>query len=206
MGEESRKRRDERTVGRAKPRSPLLTSQNRELMPKEQQFHILGELGPTATDEQPQNCGKGKVGKGEEHRAILPRPANWFGSIVPCAVQTFLVFRARVNLERRGKEPSRALHSLRPSGCARRGREHTPRVRDQTPIGVLTPFTLPRAQERSHEPGANPSRWKALRRPLSPGALPQLRASRGWRHHCEALGVTSWNSALFGRLRVPVRG
>jgi hypothetical protein len=127
MREQSRKGRDERTFGRAKPRSPLLTSQNRELMSQEQQFHILGELGPTATDEQSQNCGKGKVGEREEHRAILPRPANWFGSIVPCTVQKFLIFaRARVNLERRGKEPSRAVHSLQPSGCGRRGREHTP--------------------------------------------------------------------------------
>jgi hypothetical protein len=48
--EQSRKPRDERTVGRAKPRSPLLTSQNRELASKEQQFHVLGELGPTAAD------------------------------------------------------------------------------------------------------------------------------------------------------------
>jgi hypothetical protein len=126
MGEESRKRRGERTVGRAKPRSPLLTSQNRELMSKEQQFHILGELGPTATDEQSQNCGKGKVGEGEELRANLPRLANWFGSIVPCAVQKFLV-SARAREPRKtwqGGEPRRTFATAQRLRSP--GREHTP--------------------------------------------------------------------------------
>jgi hypothetical protein len=61
------------TVGGAKPRTPLLTSQNRELVPQEHEFHVLGELGSTAADEQPQNCGKRKVGEREEHRGILSR-------------------------------------------------------------------------------------------------------------------------------------
>jgi hypothetical protein len=97
--EQSSKRRDERTVGRTKRRSPLLTSQNRELVSKEHQFHVFGELGPTAADEQPQNCGKGKVGEGEKHRAILPGPANWFGVDRPLRrSEGFWYPRARVNL------------------------------------------------------------------------------------------------------------
>lgn len=71
--EQSSKRSDERPVGGAKPRTPLLTSQNRELVPQEHEFHVLGELGSTAADEQPQNCGKGKVGEGEEHPGIFSR-------------------------------------------------------------------------------------------------------------------------------------
>jgi hypothetical protein len=43
--EQSRERGDERTVGRSKPRARLLTSENRELVPKEHQFEVLGELG-----------------------------------------------------------------------------------------------------------------------------------------------------------------
>jgi len=74
--EQSRKRSDERTVGGAKPRSLLLTIQNGELVPQQHQLHVLGELGPATADEQPQNSGKGKVGEGKEHRAILPDPAE----------------------------------------------------------------------------------------------------------------------------------
>jgi hypothetical protein len=70
--EQSRKRSDERTIGGAKPRALMLTSQNRELVPKEHQFHVLGELGAATVDEQPQNSSEGKVREGEEHRAILP--------------------------------------------------------------------------------------------------------------------------------------
>jgi hypothetical protein len=43
--EQSRKRRDERPISRAKPRSLLPTSQNRELVPQQHQLHVLGELG-----------------------------------------------------------------------------------------------------------------------------------------------------------------
>jgi hypothetical protein len=70
--EQSSKRSDERAVGRAKPRALLPTSQNRELVAQQPQLHVLGELGPTAADEQPQNCSEGKVREGEKHRAILP--------------------------------------------------------------------------------------------------------------------------------------
>jgi hypothetical protein len=53
--EQSRERGDERTVGGSKPRALLLTSENRELVPKEHQFEVLGELGSSIADEQPQN-------------------------------------------------------------------------------------------------------------------------------------------------------
>jgi hypothetical protein len=51
--EQSSKRGDERTVGGAKPRSPLLTSQDRELVPQHHEFHVLGEIGPSTPNEQP---------------------------------------------------------------------------------------------------------------------------------------------------------
>jgi hypothetical protein len=54
----------------------MLTSQDRELVPKQHQLHILGELGSATANEQPQNRRKGKVGEGEEHQAILPSPAS----------------------------------------------------------------------------------------------------------------------------------
>jgi hypothetical protein len=41
-------------------------------------------------------------------------------------IEVFWYLRARVNLEGRSKEPSRAVHSLRQTGCGRRGREHSP--------------------------------------------------------------------------------
>ena len=63
-----------------------------------QQLHVLGELGPTAASEQPQNCGKGEVGEGKEHRAILRGPANELAADGSCIVQRLLVSaRARVN-------------------------------------------------------------------------------------------------------------
>jgi hypothetical protein len=61
-------RGDERTIGGAKPRALLLASENPELVSQEHQFHVLGELGSSIADEQPQNSGKGKVGEGKEHR------------------------------------------------------------------------------------------------------------------------------------------
>src|SRR6266545_5712062 len=70
------KRSDERTIGGPKPRASMLTSQNRKLVPQQHQLHVLGELGSPTANEQPQNSSKGKVGKGEEHCAILPGPAN----------------------------------------------------------------------------------------------------------------------------------
>jgi hypothetical protein len=42
--EQSSKRGDERTIGGPKPRTLVLTSQNRELVPQQHQLHILGEL------------------------------------------------------------------------------------------------------------------------------------------------------------------
>jgi hypothetical protein len=92
--EQSSRRSDERTIGGAKPRTPLLTSQNRELVPQEHELHVLGELGSTAADEQPQNCGKGKVGEGEEHRGILSRTGR--GLLILARRRGFWCPRARV--------------------------------------------------------------------------------------------------------------
>src|SRR5918994_7566525 len=93
---QSSQRSDERTIGRPKPRTRMLTSQNRELVPQQHQFHVFGELGSTTANEQPQNSSERKVSKGEEHRAILPGPANALTADSSCAVQRFLVFaRAR---------------------------------------------------------------------------------------------------------------
>jgi hypothetical protein len=50
---QSSKRSDERTIGRAKPRTLLLTSQNRELVPQQHQLDVLGELGSSTANEQP---------------------------------------------------------------------------------------------------------------------------------------------------------
>jgi hypothetical protein len=96
LREQSSKRSDERTTGGPKPRTLVLTSQNRELVPQQHQLHILGELGSPTTNEQAQKSSKGTVSEGEEHRAILPGPANPSELDGPCAVQRFLVFaRAR---------------------------------------------------------------------------------------------------------------
>jgi hypothetical protein len=65
--QQSRKPSDECTIGRTKPRALLLTSENREPVAQQRQLRILGELGPTTTNEQPQNCGKGEVDEREEH-------------------------------------------------------------------------------------------------------------------------------------------
>jgi hypothetical protein len=93
--EQSSKRSDERTIGGAKPRSPMLTSQNQELVPQQHQVHVLSELGSTAADEQPQNRGKGKAGEGEEHQAILPGPPTWFGVARPLRRSVVSGTRAR---------------------------------------------------------------------------------------------------------------
>jgi hypothetical protein len=65
--EQSSKCSEERTIGRAKSRALMLTSQKRELVPKEHQFHVLGELGSATANEQPQHSSEGKVREGEEH-------------------------------------------------------------------------------------------------------------------------------------------
>src|SRR5215204_4076101 len=65
--EQSSKRGDERTIGGPKPRTLVLTSQNRELVPQQHQLHVLGELGSPTTNEQSQNSSKGKVSEGEQH-------------------------------------------------------------------------------------------------------------------------------------------
>ncbi len=100
-----------------KPRTLLLTSQNRELVPQQHQFHVLGEFGSPAADEQPQNGREGKVRKGEEHRAILPGPVNGLTIDSSCAVQRLLVVaRAR---ETKSRLWQRLPTASRADGCRR---------------------------------------------------------------------------------------
>src|SRR5207247_5704495 len=94
--EQSSKRSDERTIGEPKPRTPIVASQHQELVAQQHQLHVLGELGPSTPNEQPQNSNEGKVGEGEEHRPILPGAANARTAHSSCSGQRFLVFaRAR---------------------------------------------------------------------------------------------------------------
>jgi hypothetical protein len=65
--EQTSKRSDEGTIGRSKLRTLMLASQDRELVPQHQEFHVLGELGPPIPNEQPQNSSERKVSEGEEH-------------------------------------------------------------------------------------------------------------------------------------------
>jgi hypothetical protein len=58
--EQSRKRSDERPIGGSKPRTLLLTSQNRELVSQRHQLHVLGELSSAAANEQPQRAVKAR--------------------------------------------------------------------------------------------------------------------------------------------------
>jgi hypothetical protein len=70
--EQSSKRGDERTIGGPKPRTLPLTSQQRELVPQQHQFHVLGELDSPTTNEQPQNSSPGEVSEGEEASSDTP--------------------------------------------------------------------------------------------------------------------------------------
>jgi hypothetical protein len=45
--EQPSKRRDEGTIGRPQPRTLMLASQDRELVPQQHEFDVLGELGPS---------------------------------------------------------------------------------------------------------------------------------------------------------------
>jgi hypothetical protein len=112
--EKTSERSNERTIGRPKLRALLLASQNRELVPQQHQFHVLGELGPSTPNEQPQNSSEGKVSEREEHRPILPGRANALTADSSCAVQRFLAFsgfwysRARETTLRTQRRPAAA--------------------------------------------------------------------------------------------------
>jgi mannose-6-phosphate isomerase-like protein (cupin superfamily) len=144
--EQSRERGDERTIGGAKPRALLLASENRELVSQEHQFHVLGELGSSIADEQPQNSGKGKVGEGKEHRPILPGPVAPLCIRVLAWISRFWYSRARVkprkDASQDSKPPGRASQNHTGHGEGTAGR----RIHARTRIGVLAPFThlLPR--------------------------------------------------------------
>src|SRR5438067_1637711 len=96
---QSSQRCEERPIGGTKPRALMLTSQHRELVSKQHQLHIVGELSSATANEQPPNSREGKVGEGEEHRAILPegsrRPPK---AIILAPFSGFWYSRARVNL------------------------------------------------------------------------------------------------------------
>jgi hypothetical protein len=144
--EQSRERGDERTIGGAKPRALLLASENRELVSQEHQFHVLGELGSSIADEQPQNSGNGKVGEGKEHRPILPGPVAPLRLRVLAWISRFWYSRARVkpgkDASQDSKPPGRASQNHTGHGEGTAGR----RIHARTRIGVLAPFThlLPR--------------------------------------------------------------
>jgi hypothetical protein len=94
--EQSRERGDERTIGGAKPRALLLASENRELVSQEHQFHVLGELGSSIADEQPQNSGKRQGRRRKGASADPPRPS---GALMPessCVDRPFWYSRTRV--------------------------------------------------------------------------------------------------------------
>jgi hypothetical protein len=70
------KRSDEGTIGRPQLRTLMLASQDRELVPQQHEFDVFRELGPPTPNEQLQNSRERKVSEGEQHRPILPGPAN----------------------------------------------------------------------------------------------------------------------------------
>jgi hypothetical protein len=57
---QSRNRSDECTIGGPKARTLLLASQDRELVPQQHEFHTLGELGPSVTNDQPRRAEKAR--------------------------------------------------------------------------------------------------------------------------------------------------
>jgi hypothetical protein len=70
------KRSDEGTIRRPQLRTLMLASQDRELVPQQHEFDVFRELGPPTPNEQLENSRERKVSEGEEHRPILPGPAN----------------------------------------------------------------------------------------------------------------------------------
>jgi hypothetical protein len=94
---EASKRSDEGAIGRAKLRPRLLTRQHRQLVTKQHEFDVFGELGAPTPNEQPQNSGEAKIGEGEQHRAILPARATALPA--DCRLRRSAVsgIRARVN-------------------------------------------------------------------------------------------------------------
>jgi hypothetical protein len=53
MREQTSKRSNKRMIRGPKPRTPLLASQHRQLVPQQHKLHVLGELGPSTPNEQP---------------------------------------------------------------------------------------------------------------------------------------------------------
>jgi hypothetical protein len=64
-------RREEGAIGCSKRRPWLLPPEHRELMAKNEQFDILGELAAAATHEQPQQRREREIRERKEHPPML---------------------------------------------------------------------------------------------------------------------------------------
>jgi hypothetical protein len=149
LRQQSSKRSDEGTIGGPKPRTPILASQHRELVPKQHQLSVLGELGPSTPNEQPQNSNEGKVGRRRGASTDPPRRSQRPHGGQFLRRQRFLVFvRARETRDGGVPRPSsdRDTHAEpdRPEST-RRGRKaplDTAESKLERRNRVLTPFTL----------------------------------------------------------------
>jgi hypothetical protein len=102
------KRGDEGTIGGPQLRTLTLASRNRKLMPKQHEFDVFRELGPSTPNEQPQYSGGGKVSEGEEHRPILPGRPKALRLAILAPASGFWYARARVNQLVKTSRPSQA--------------------------------------------------------------------------------------------------
>ena len=64
--EQLSKRSDQGTIGGPKLGTLMLASQDRELVPQQHEFHVLGEVGLPPPNEQPQQSSEGNVSEGKE--------------------------------------------------------------------------------------------------------------------------------------------
>jgi len=91
---EASKRSDEGAIGRAKLRTRLLTRQHRQLVTKQHEFDVFGELGAPTPNEQPQNSGRrsrpivratviAPLGASGFASASVPPPR---GAVMPCCL------------------------------------------------------------------------------------------------------------------------
>ena len=68
-------RREQGAIGCSKRRPWLLPPEHRELMVKNEQFDILGELAASAAHEQPQQRREREIRERKEHPPMLPKLA-----------------------------------------------------------------------------------------------------------------------------------
>ncbi len=74
--EQSACRGEEGTVTWSQPWALDLTAQDIELVAQHDQLDVLDPRGPAATDQQPQQGYADEIDEGEEHRTMLPEPAQ----------------------------------------------------------------------------------------------------------------------------------